>query len=200
MFMPSLLSRVSKFLCCVLPVLVAGSSATAAIREFPIPTIEKLGRELYAQMQRPQNLTEPQQRAKRAAMDALPQLAKQGYRFGVLSDPERKSYLVYGLATSRNPRDIVLGLHYRVSVSADGKVQRVDPLAWSAGVIKEGESGLPPGTTPVGFYTTCMVSNRPVETLVYLTLLHRQPCVVITHDDSTWAIENGKIARTEKKK
>src|SRR5438067_12382334 len=137
MFMPSALSRVLKFLCCVLPVLIACSSATAAIREFPIPTIEELGRELYAQMQRAPNLTEPQQRAKRAAMDAQPQLEKQGYRFAVLSDPERKGYLVYALATTRNPRDIVLGVHYRVSVTADGHEQRLDSLEWSEGVLKE---------------------------------------------------------------
>jgi hypothetical protein len=189
-----------KILCCIAFASIAWSSATAAIREFPIRTIEKLGRELYQQTQRPQTLTEPQQRAKRAAVEALPQLEKQGYRFAVLTDPERKGYLVYALATSRNPRDIVLGLHYRVSVSADAKVQRVDPLAWSAGVIKEGESGLPPGTRPVGFYTTSMVSNQPVETLVYVTLLHRQPCVVITHDRSTWIIENGKITKDQRKK
>jgi hypothetical protein len=200
MFTPQVLARPAKILCCIAFASVAWSSATAAIREFPIRTIERLGRELYQQTQRPQTSTEPQQRAKRAAMEALPQLEKQGYRFAVLSDPERKGYLVYALATTRNPRDIVLGLHYRVSVSADGKVQRVDPLAWSAGVIKEGESGLPPGTTPVGFYTTSMVSNQPVETLVYVTLLHHQPCVVIAHDQSTWIIENGKITKDHKKK
>jgi hypothetical protein len=186
-------------LCYIVSLVLVSASAQAAIREFPIHTIERLGRDLYQQTQRPQTLTEPQQRAKRAAMDALPQLEKQGYRFAVLTDPERKGYLVYALATSHNPRDIVFGIHYRVSISADGKVQRTDPLAWSAGVMHEGEE-LPAGTTAAGFYTTCMVSNQPVETLVYLTLVHHQPCVVITHDQRTWAIENGKITRTEKKK
>jgi hypothetical protein len=188
-------------LCYIVLLFIAFSSADAAIREFPIHTIERLGRELYQQTQRrPQSLTEPQQRAKRAAMEALPQVVeKQGYRFAVLTDPERKGCLVYALATSRNPRDIVLGIHYRVSVSADGKVQRIDPLAWSAGVMREGE-GLPAGTTPVGFYTTCMVSNQPVETIAYLTLVHHQPCVVITHDQTTWIVENGKITKDKKKK
>jgi hypothetical protein len=200
MLTPLVLARRLKLLCCIALGFALSSSATAAIREFSIRTIEKLGRELYVQTQRPQSLTEPQQRAKRAAIDKLPQLEKQGYRFAVLTDPERKGYLVYALATSRNPRDIVLGLHYRVSVSTDGKVQRVDPLAWSANVIKEGESGLPLGTTPVGFYTTSMVSNRPVETLVYATLLHHQPCVVAAYDYSTWVIENGKITKGDRKK
>ncbi len=79
------------------------------------------------------------------------------------------------------------------------QVQRVDPLAWSAGVIREGE-GLPAGTTPAGFYTTCMVSNQPVETIAYLTLVHHQPCVVITHDQTTWVVENGRITKDQKKK
>ena len=84
-------------------------------------------------------------------------------------------------------------------VSADGKVQRTDPLALSAGAMREGE-GLPAGTTAAGFYTTCLASNQPVETLVYLTLVHRQPCVVVTQDQRTWTIENGKITKDQKKK
>ena len=199
MFAPVRTFTLMNRLCYTVLFFIPSSSADAAIREFPIRTIERLGRELYQQTQRPQTLTEPPQHAKRAAMEALPQIEKQGYRFAVLTDPERKGYLVYALATSRNPRDIVLGIHYRVSVSADGKVQRVDPLAWSAGVMREGE-GLPAGTTPAGFYTTCMVSNQPVETIAYLTLVHHQPCVVITHDQRTWIVENGKITKDQKKK
>src|SRR5690242_20079513 len=117
MFARLVLSRCSKTICAMAFTFVACSSATAAIRDFPLRTIEKLGRELYQQTQGRQSLTEPQQRATRAAMDALPQLDRQRYHFAVLTDPERKGYLVYALATSRNLEDIVVGLHYRVSVS-----------------------------------------------------------------------------------
>jgi hypothetical protein len=192
-------ARALKFFYGVVFAFIACSSATAAIRPFPLRTIERLGRELYQQTQRSQDLTEPQQRAKRAAMAALPRLDKQRYRFAVLTDPERKGYLVYALATSRNPQDIVVGLHYRVSVAPDGRVDRVDPLALSDLVIRPGQ-GLPAGSTQVGFYCSCMVSNQPVETLVYVTLLHRQPCVVAMADYSTWVIENGKISKGDKKK
>jgi hypothetical protein len=196
MFTPPAIPRRSKLVCGVVLAFIACSSATAAIRQFPIPTIEKLGRELYVQTQRPQNLTEPQQRAMRAAMGALPKLQKQAYRFVVLSDPEREGYLVYALATSRNPKDIVVGLHYRISVSPDGKVERVDPLAGSSLVIRP----LPSNYQQVAFYCSCMVSNQPVETLVYLTLHHHQPCVVGMWDLSTWVIENGKINKGDKKR
>jgi hypothetical protein len=199
MFTPLVVARPLLLVCCIAVASAAAAPPRAAIRPFPIRTIEKLGRELYQQTQRPQNLTGPQQHAKRVAVDALPRLSKQKYRFIVLSDPERKGYLVYALATSGNPQDIVVGLHYRVSVSAEGKVERVDPLAGSDLVIRPGE-GLPSGYHPAGFYCSCMVSNQPVETLVYLTLLHHQPCVVGMWDYSTWVIENGKISKGEKKK
>jgi hypothetical protein len=94
MFTPPAIPRRSKLACGVVLAFIACSSATAAIRQFSIPTIEKLGRGLYVQTQRPQNLTEPQQRAMRAAMSALPKLQKQTYRFVVLRDPEREGYLV----------------------------------------------------------------------------------------------------------
>ena len=132
-------------------------------------------------------------------MDALHQLDK-SYRFIVLNDPNGSGHLVYALATSRNPTDIVVGLHYRVSVSADGKVQRVDPLSRSPMVIPANSPDLPRGYHSVGFYCTCMVSTQPVETLVYVTLLHDRKCAVAMSDGSVWFIENGKITKNEKEK
>jgi hypothetical protein len=178
--------------------LIACCSAQAAgIRQFSVKTTERLGRELYEQTQRGGGaLSESQQRAKRAAMAALPQVQKQGYKFVVLNDPERKGYLVYALASSPHTGDVVVGLHYRVSVSADEKVERVDPLARSALVIPA--DAVPAGTRAVAFHCTCMVGNQPVETLVYLTLLHQKPCAVATLDGTIWFIENGKITKDGK--
>ncbi len=177
--------------------LIACCSVQAtSIRHFSLRTTEQLGRELYKQTQRGGALSDSQQRAKRAAVAALPELEKQGYRFVVLNDPEGKGYLVYALATSRNPSDVVVGLHYRVSVSESAKVERVDPLARSELVIPA--NAVPPGTRAVGFHCTCLVSTQPVETLVYLTLLHRKQCAVGTSDGTIWFIENGKITKDGK--
>ena len=170
------------------------SAQAAGIRQFSVKTTERLGRELYEQQGAA--LSESQQRAKRAGMAALPQVEKQGYRFVVLNDPERKGYLVYALATSRNPSDVVVGLHYRVSVSAAAKVERVDPLARSGLIIPA--NAVPAGSRAVGFYCTCMVSNQPVETLVYLTLAHQKSCAVATADGTIWYIESGKITKGDK--
>ena len=179
------MKRLLKPLCCAALLIGAYSAQASDIRQFSLKTTENLGRELYEQTQR-------------AATPSEPQLEKQGYRFIVLNDPERKGCLVYALATTRDPREIVIGLHYRVSVSADGKVERVDPLARSAGVISGNRSDLPRGTHRAGFYSTCMVSTRPTETFVYLTLLHNQPCAVATSDGTIWFIEKGKITKDGK--
>jgi hypothetical protein len=182
-------------------VLIACCSAEGAgIRQFSLRTTERLGRELYEQSQRSSALTESQQRAKRAAMTALPQLEKQAYRFVVLNDPERDGHLVYALATSPNPDDIVVGVHYRVTVSSAGKVERVDPLARSGLVIRKNGADRPAGYRHAGFYATNMVSTQPVETFIYLSLLHHDSCVVFTPDSATWLIKNGKITRERERR
>lgn len=192
------MERFLKLFCYTALLAFACPTQGAGIRQFSLKTTENLGRQLYEQTQRASELSEPQQRAKRGATGALPQLETRGYRFVVLNDPDRKGYLVYTLATTRNPRDIVIGLHYRVSVSADGRVERVDPLALSSGVIPANGSDLPRGTHRAGFYSTCMVSTQPPETFVYLTLLHNQPCAVATSDGTIWSIEHGKISKDGK--
>src|SRR5439155_738984 len=74
--------------------------------------------------------SEPEQRAIRSAKDALKAIDLRGYRFVVLSDPKGSGFLVYALATSRDPEEIADGIHYRVSVSADAsRAERVDALS-----------------------------------------------------------------------
>jgi hypothetical protein len=78
MFTYRVMQRLLKPLCCA-ALLVGAYSQASDIRQFSLKTTENLGRELYEQTQRPATLSEPQRRAKRAAMAALPQLEKQGY-------------------------------------------------------------------------------------------------------------------------
>jgi hypothetical protein len=179
--------------CCV-------TAQAIEIRRFSLKTKELLGRQLYERTQRgAAPLTEPQLRAKRAAMESLRQLDK-SYRIVVLNDPERDGHLVYALATSPNPDDIVVGVHYRVTVSSAGKVERVDPLARSRLVIRKNGRDRPAGYRHAGFYATNMVSTEPVETFIYLSLLHHDSCVVFTPDSATWLIKDGKITRERERR
>jgi hypothetical protein len=179
--------------------LLAASHSALAIREFDIRTIESLGRKLYEKDQQSSNSqSEPGQRAIRSAKDALKGIDLHGYRFLVLPDPKGSGLLVYALATSRDPEEIVVGIHYRVSVSPDAtRVERVDALSRTRVVARK--KNLPEGYRLVGFVLAQVVSDKPVETLVYLTLRHNASCMVVTPDESVWWIEHGKIRKDKKK-
>jgi len=182
----------------VLSLLVAASHSALAIREFDIKTIESLGRKLY-EKSRSSSQSEQEQHAVRSAKDALKGVDLRGYRFVVLPDPKGSGVLVYALATSSDPDDIVAGIHYRVTVSADAsRAERVDALSRTR-VVMSKKGGLPGGYSREGFVLGQIVSNKPVETFVYLSLLHREPCMIVTPDASVWWIRDGHITKDKKK-
>jgi hypothetical protein len=179
---------------------VVASRSTFAIREFDIHTIESLGRKLYEKAQQSSSSqSELEQRAILSAKDALKGIDLRGYRFVVLPDPKGSGFLVYALATSRDPEEIVVGIHYRVTVSADAShAERVDALSRTRVVATK--KNLPQGYQHLaGFVLGQIVSDKPVETLVYVTLLHKASCMVITPDESMWWIQNGKISKDKRK-
>lgn len=172
----------------------------AEIREFSLKTTESLGRHLYEQQQHPFEPLPPRYRvAQETAMAALPRIDRTSYHFAVLDDPEGNGFLVYALAYRKDPNDIVVGVHYRVSVAADGRrVRSADALSRSTLVLKK-DAGIPKGATPAGLWLTSLVSRAPLETHVYLSLLHHAPLSVATADHSIWRVENGRISRARTK-
>jgi hypothetical protein len=53
--------------------------------------------------------------------------------------------------------------------------------------------GLPKGTHFVGAYMNQIVSNKPVETLIYSSNLAKVPIAVGTPDGKVWTVQNGKM-------
>jgi hypothetical protein len=172
----------------------------AGIRDFDVRTKEKLGRQLYERMQRRATLSESQQRAKRAAVDALPRLDKRRYQFAVLDDPDGSGHLVYAIATSTNPDEIVAGVHYRVTVSVGGRVERTDALTRSALVLRKNGPDMPADYHHVAFIATNTVTATPVETYSYLSLVHGEPILVVTPDAAVWVVQNGTMKKDTKKR
>lgn len=180
--------------------LIAASHSAFAIREFDIRTLESLGRKLYEKSQQASSSqTELEQRAIRSAKDALKGSDLRGYRFVALPDPKGSGFLIYALATSPDPEEIVVGIHYRVTVSADAsRAERVDALSRTR--IVATKKNLPQDYQKlVGFVLAQFVSDKPVETLVYLTQRHNASCMVVTPDESVWWIQHGKITKHKKK-
>jgi hypothetical protein len=164
-------------------------AAASEIREFSVPTLERLGSELVRESQRPdRGATDPvRKRARQTAMAALRgKLFDLRYDYVVLNDPDGRGFLVYGLALADAMRVIQTGGHYRVTVSADGgTVERIDLLA--AVTQQKLEQGLE------AIVSTQHSSNLPVETWVYTSHVYRVPVAVTTKDLAFWTIANGKM-------
>ena len=165
-------------------------AAAGEIREFSVPTLERLGNELTRASQSPdRGASDPaRKRARETAVAALQgKLFDTRYDYVVLSDPDG-SLLVYALAAAKYTDQLVLAGHFRVTVSADGtKAERVDALSKSlahSGAIKR---------DTVALFLIQIVSNKPVETLIYTSNLAKKPIYVRTPDGTTWVVENGKM-------
>lgn len=131
--------------------------------------------------------------ARRAAIEAITNFWTERYNFEVLDAPDGKGFLVYGLASTTDPDKVVVGGHYRVSVSAEGKVQQVDALSRSFLVVPRQSPEIPKGAEVVGLSVSHIVSSTPVETHVYVSLLHQMVISVITPDKKMWNVSEGKI-------
>jgi hypothetical protein len=141
-------------------------------------------------------------KARQTAAEALKgKLYNIGYNFEVLNDPDGTGFLVYALGSTGKRDEVVVCGHFRVTVSGDGeKAERIDALSRSLLINKMGE-GLPRGTDQVGMGMAQIVSEKPVETLVYTNRLTGQLIVLKTFPHGqVWIIENGKITQDKSEK
>lgn len=169
-------------------------AAAGEIREFSVPTLERLGSELIRASRSPdRGATDPvRKRARQTAMAALRgRLFNLRYDYVVLTDPDGKRFLVYALGKTAKADEVVLAGHLRVTVSPDGaKVERVDALSHTVLVASDRESRLPAGYKPVALYFNQIVSNKPVETFIYLANLARKNIYIGTPDGKIWLVNS----------
>jgi hypothetical protein len=109
------------------------------------------------------------------------------------------SILVYVLTAEQIPDEMVFGIHYRVLVSGDGTtVKELLPLAKSQLVIPPpGGPDAPADAKPVAAFVTHLVTDWPLETHVFVSLLHgRQPIYVGTQR-GVWRVVGDQITLIE---
>jgi hypothetical protein len=179
---------------------LALSAHASEIREFDIKTTERLGRELAQHGTRSDHLTGKQRRARDTATAALKgRLFDIRYDYVVLNDPEHPGFLVYALGKGNKPGDIVLAGHFRVSVSADGaRALRVDALSHSL-IVENPKTDSPKGYDSIADMMSQIVSNRPIETVVYTNLTTGRPIFVATMDRRLWIVKDGRITLDKKR-
>lgn len=98
------------------------------------------------------------------------------YNAVVLNDPDGDGWLVWLLASTNRPNQLILAGHHRFRISADGtQVLRHDPLSATCIVedIPQDQGQL------AAVNVSHIVSSQPVETHVFTSLLYGLPLYVI---------------------
>ena len=149
----------------------------------------------------PPFLSEPQNRAltpeelgqynaRKLAMSATPPRCSDTYNTVALKDPQGDGWLVWVMASTKDPDALMMGGHARFTVSKDGKtVMRQDAL--SRGCMQFSRKDNKPGGAMI---LSHVVSLTPVETHVFASLSYRVAFYLGTTDGRAWKISDGHIA------
>jgi hypothetical protein len=133
------------------------------------------------------------------ALKHIARPASRSYNTVVLPDPDGDGFLVYALAATNEPNAVMVGGHYRFTVSKDGeRLEQSDELFKSFMVLSTKPPDLPAGSTLAALTMTTLVSDLPLETHVYLSLLHKMPFAVVAANGSMWNVEAGKVQAVKK--
>ncbi len=133
-------------------------------------------------------------RARSLALSNIKRPASQNYNIVILPDPGTDRFLVYALAATMKPDTVMVGGHYRFTVSKNGEqIILSDELFRSFLELSTKPKELPPGATLSALTMTTLISDMPLETHVYLSLLHRMTLYVGTSDQHVWKVQNGKM-------
>ena len=150
----------------------------------------------FEALEPPPSASEDAQRLMRARATAIAALGPPTQPLNPVILPGRAigqdGILVYLLAGTNRTDVAVFGKHHRVLVSPDGRtVTKLEPMSKTVLEVPM-ESG-PPGSKGAGLWVTHLVSECPVETHVFVSLLHRLPVHVATACGS-WVVDGNKIS------
>lgn len=129
-------------------------------------------------------------RARMTAADNIgPLRCTPRYNAVVLDDPDSDGWLVWLLASTSQPNQLIMTGHYRFRISADGsEVLRRDQLSATC-IIQPID---PAQGQLAALNVSHIVSPEPVETHVFTSLLYRLPVYVVA-GDKLYGVEGARI-------
>lgn len=130
--------------------------------------------------------------ARSLAVSHITQRCSATYNTIVLKDPSGEGWLVWVMAATTDPDAIMMGIHYRFTISADGsRITSQDALARGCMAIRKTQNG----QTASAIGLTQIVSNVPVETTLFASLQHNMVFLILTADGGQWQVAGGHIAK-----
>jgi len=140
--------------------------------------------------------------ARMLALQNIDQPCSDRYNTVALKDPESGGWLVWALASTDDADLILIGGHYRFTISPDGKSIRAKD-ALSRGCLRfskrEGEKEVARGNG-TGTGTVAMshiVSLTPVEIHAFASLTYQTLLYVGTNDGKAWKVDKGLMTNIE---
>jgi hypothetical protein len=129
--------------------------------------------------------------ARQTALSALRTPCSEAYNTVVLQyEGTGAAWAVYLLAATQEAGKVVLGGHVRVLVRDGGlEVADYQPLSNSCLTLDVPSAG---EGEPVAMMVTHVLDDHPIETHVFLSLLHELKLYVMT-ESAMWSVDKGKI-------
>jgi hypothetical protein len=143
-----------------------------------------------------------QYNARQLALDNIGQRCSNRYNTVLLKDPESDGWLVWALAASTDADVMLLGGHYRFTVSADGTtIRSKDALSVGCREFNKREqareaarrNSTDTGTIGINH----IVSRTPVEIHTFASLSYDRVFYVGTNDGKAWKADKGLLATVE---
>ncbi|HNS21753.1 MAG TPA: hypothetical protein PKH24_14705 [Sedimentisphaerales bacterium] len=103
-------------------------------------------------------------------------------------------WLAYALAASSDPNLLLVGGHYRATVSADGQTVLEHRALTKDCLVLRNSGSAGPDHDEVAHTVPHALDVRPTEVHVFLNLVCGKPVNVVTADRRLWRIEEGRIS------
>lgn len=134
--------------------------------------------------------------ARTLAVKNINRPCSRSYNIVMLPDPEKDGFLVYALAASTTPGDVVFGGHYRFTIGKDGQcIEQADALSKSCHTQNKAPKDMPKGAQVAALSVSTLIDEKPQETHVYLSLLHKLPIYVVTPKAAMWEVSGNTMRR-----
>ncbi len=132
--------------------------------------------------------------ARQLALQSVEKPCSNAYNTVVIPRDGEPGWLAYALAATNDPNAIVIGGHYRATVSPDGRnVLERRGFTKSCLVLSKRPKDMPSGAELAAYTVSHLLDNTPTEIHVFVNLHCGKPLYVATPDGRYWYIENGKI-------
>lgn len=137
--------------------------------------------------------------ARQRALESVEESCSDAYNTVVIPRDGEPGWLAYALAATNDPNLILIGGHYRATVSTDGRtVLDRRRFADSCLVLQKNRKDTSPGAELAAYTVSHLLDNTPTEIHVFLNLLYGRPLYVVTPDRRFWYIEGGRIRLLER--